>query len=52
MKNKNNAKNQKGASLVEYALLVSLIALVAIVGVRALGSAVNTQLSSQATQLG
>jgi pilus assembly protein Flp/PilA len=52
MKTKNMSKKQKGASLVEYALLVSLIALVAIVGVKAVGTAANTQFSSQAQQLG
>jgi len=52
MKTKNTSNKQKGASLVEYALLVSLIALVAIAGVRAVGNATNAQLSSQAGQLG
>lgn len=37
---------QRGASLVEYALLVALIAVVAIVGVRALGENVSTQFSN------
>ena len=37
---------QRGASLVEYALLVALIAVVAIVGVRALGTQVSTQFSN------
>ena len=40
---KKNGKKEKGASLVEYALLVALIAVVAITGVRALGTAVNAQ---------
>lgn len=34
-------KNQRGASLVEYSLLVALIALVAIGGVNTLGGTVN-----------
>ena len=37
---------QRGASLVEYALLVALIAVVAIVAVRALGVQVSTQFST------
>ena len=37
---------QRGASLVEYALLVALIAVVAIVGVRALGEQVSTQFAN------
>ena len=37
---------QRGASLVEYALLVALIAVVAIVGVRALGVQVSRQFSN------
>jgi len=37
---------QRGASLVEYALLVALIEVVAIVGVRALGTQVSRQFSN------
>ena len=44
VKSEKNA--QKGASLVEYALLVALIAVVAIVAVRALGQSVSKQFSS------
>lgn len=36
-------KSQRGASLVEYALLVSLIALVCIAGVSQLGGATNAK---------
>ena len=32
-----NLKNEKAATMVEYALMVALIAIVAIVGVKALG---------------
>lgn len=32
-----NLKNEKGATMVEYALMVALIAVVALVGVKALG---------------
>lgn len=40
---KNNGKKEKGASLVEYALLVALIAVVAIAGVSAIGGSVSKQ---------
>ena len=43
--------NEKGASLVEYALLVALIAIAAIVAVRALGSKVSQQFSRVGGQL-
>lgn len=52
MKTENTSNKEKGASLVEYALLISLIALVAIAGVKAVGTAANTQFSAQANQLG
>jgi len=41
-----------GASLVEFALLVALIAVVALVGVRVLGQNVSTQFSNISTQIG
>jgi len=34
-------RDEEGATMVEYGLLVALIALVAIVGVKALGTALN-----------
>lgn len=34
-------KNENGASLVEYALLCALVAIAAIVGMRALGTGIN-----------
>jgi len=37
------AKNQRGASLVEYALLVSLIAAVALIAVATLGTALSDE---------
>ena len=37
--------NEDGAAMVEYALLVALIALVAIVGVTATGTGINAQFS-------
>ncbi len=36
-------KDDRGAAMVEYALLVALIALVAIVGVSATGTSINAQ---------
>jgi pilus assembly protein Flp/PilA len=46
MNNKQiSQKKEKGASLVEYALLVALIAIVAIVAVRALGTSVSSSFS-------
>lgn len=41
----------RGATMVEYALLVSLIAIVAIVGVTLFGSALSTFFSDLAGQL-
>lgn len=38
-------KAEEGAAMVEYALLVALIALVAIVGVAATGNGINAQFS-------
>ena len=43
--------DDRGASAVEYALLVALIAVVIIVAVRALGSALSGQLSEAATAI-
>ena len=40
------AKDERGASMVEYGLLLALIAVIAIVAVRALGSGVSTKFSS------
>ncbi len=37
------AKDENGAAMVEYALLVALIGLVAIVGVSAAGTSINAQ---------
>lgn len=47
---KSNGR-QKGASLVEYALLVGLITVIAIAGVRVLGERVSTQFSTVASQV-
>ncbi len=44
-------KSEKGASLVEYALLVALIAVVAIAAVRILGTNASAQFSTIAAQI-
>lgn len=46
------AKTERGASLVEYALLVALIAVVCIAAVTLLGSAAEEKFSSVATSIG
>lgn len=45
----NEEKNQKGASLVEYALLVALIAVVCIVAMKTLGNRVSEKFSGLAS---
>lgn len=44
-------ENEKGASLVEYALLVALIAIVCIVAVRALGGSISAQFNNANQQV-
>jgi pilus assembly protein Flp/PilA len=44
-------RSQRGASLVEYALLVALIAVVCLVAVTVLGQNANTKLSSVGSSL-
>ena len=46
------AKDERGASMVEYGLLLALIAVIAIVAVRALGGSVSTKFSSVNSELG
>ncbi len=46
-----NAKSELGASLVEYALLVALIAVVCIVGITFLGTRANDKFSNVGSQL-
>jgi Flp pilus assembly pilin Flp len=43
---------QKGASLVEYALLVALIAIIAMVALRVMGQTVSQNFSNIASNLG
>ena len=47
-----NPKSELGASLVEYALLVALIAVVCIVGITVLGNRANDKFSAVGSQLG
>jgi len=44
-------KSEKGASLVEYALLVALISVIAIVAIRTLGQSVSSQFSNVNAQI-
>lgn len=44
--------SQRGASLVEYVLLLALIAAIAIGAMRFFGESVSTQLSTAAAQIG
>lgn len=44
-------KDERGASLVEYALLVALIAIIAIAAIRFVGKSVSTQFSRVASQI-
>jgi pilus assembly protein Flp/PilA len=45
-------RNEDGAAMAEYVLLVALIAVVAIVAVTALGTQVSTQFSKVASAIG
>jgi pilus assembly protein Flp/PilA len=45
-------KNTSGASMVEYALLVALIALVAMGAFQTLGTNINTRMGTAATTIG
>ncbi len=44
-------RNEAGASMAEYALLVAVIALVALAGAKVLGTNVNTQLNNAGTKI-
>ena len=46
------ARDEEGASMVEYGLLVALIAIVAIAAVTLLGTNLSTKMNSAATSLG
>lgn len=47
-----NERNERGANLVEYALLVALIAIVCVAAVTLLGEATNDPYSELGSQLG
>ena len=53
MKNaiKRFVKNESGASLIEYALLCGLVALAAVVGMKALGTGINTAFNHRTTSV-
>jgi pilus assembly protein Flp/PilA len=46
-----NIKNERGAALVEYALLLALIAVVCIVAIGAIGSKANTKFNAIGSSL-
>ena len=46
------ARDERGASLVEYALLVALIAVVCIVAIQLLGTNASSKFSSVGSQIG
>jgi len=49
MNQNKNIKTERGASLVEYALLVALISIVAIVAIKSIGTSVSRKFSSVAS---
>ena len=49
---RNLVKDTRGANLVEYIILVGVIALIALAGFRVFGNAVNSKIQSQAGQIG
>lgn len=49
---KNYSKNIKGASMVEYALLATLVALAGVITLGKIGTQMNTKLTSVYTNLG
>ena len=51
VKPRRSDKKNKGASLVEYALLVALIAVVAIVAIRLLGTTVSEKFSQVQSEI-
>ena len=44
-------RDEEGATMAEYALLIGAIALVAIAGIRTFGSSLNTRFSTMATNV-
>lgn len=48
---KTQAKKERGASMVEYALLVALIAAISVAGVKVLGNSSSTRFSAAASSI-
>jgi pilus assembly protein Flp/PilA len=48
---KNFNKNEKGATMVEYALVIVVVALVALVGLKTVGTSLNTQFGNISTKI-
>jgi pilus assembly protein Flp/PilA len=48
---KSMIRDEEGATMVEYGLLVAFIAIVALVGVKALGTNLNTMFSNVGTSV-
>jgi pilus assembly protein Flp/PilA len=48
----NFFKDEEGATMVEYALMLALIAIVCIAAVRVIGTSTSTTFQSAATELG
>jgi pilus assembly protein Flp/PilA len=48
---KSMIRDEEGASMVEYGLLIAFIAIVALVGVKALGTGLNSLFGAVATSL-
>ncbi len=44
-------KSERGATAIEYGLIAALVAIAAIVGMQALGSKLNSQMTAVSTQL-
>ena len=44
-------RNERGATMAEYALLIAVIALVAVAGAKLLGTNVNTQMNTAAAKV-
>jgi pilus assembly protein Flp/PilA len=49
---KSFSRDEKGATMVEYAIVVGMVALIAVVGVTAFGSELSTAFTNMKTSLG
>ena len=50
--NKDFLKDTRGANLVEYIILVGVVALIALAGFKIFGQKVNSKINDQASQVG